>query len=67
MLFIGILWGFRGCATDRIAFCDTKCVSGENFGSEKETKFSEHGKICGSKMDRSKRGAGDEKLFPKTG
>lgn len=30
-LFIGILWGFRGCATDRMAFCDTKCVSGKNL------------------------------------
>ena len=40
MLFTDILWGFRGCATDQMAFCDTKCVSGENFGRETEAKFS---------------------------
>ena len=52
MLFIGILWGFRGCATDRMAFCDTKCVSGETFGSEKKAEFSGREKIYGSKTDR---------------
>ena len=46
MLFIGILWGFRGCATDRMAFCDTKGVSGENFGGEKEARVSGMEKIC---------------------
>ncbi len=52
MLYIGILWGFRGCATDRMAFCDTKCVSGKNFGSEKEAEFSGREKIYDSKTDR---------------
>ena len=39
MLFSGILWGFRGHATDRMAFCDTKCVSGENGASKSEAKY----------------------------
>lgn len=30
----------------RLAFCDTKCVSGETFGSEREAKVSVQERIC---------------------
>jgi len=45
-LFIGILWGFRGC--------DTKCVSGKNFaktlGVKRRQSFRGGGKFVAAKQ-----------------
>jgi hypothetical protein len=47
--------------------CDIKCVSGENFGSEKEAKFSGRGKFTAAKQTGKKQVQGTKNFFPITG